>query len=234
MAIGYARVSTAAQDLAGQIERLKAAGCDPIYSEHASGAYRRRRPELMKAISRLGPGDVFMVVRMSRFARSSADAMTLIGEILDRGAHFRSLDEPWADTTTPAGRLIATIFIGFAEFDREQILERTAEGRAAARAQGVRMGRPPTLNGRQRRYARQAREQIPPVPFSVIASVLKTSVRTVKRAVAEPPDPAGASDAGEQIDIEQRIAAVEHAPACAVWTSGLGNPVRCTCGRESP
>ena len=149
---GYGRVSTDGQTLAAQDAALRAAGCAKVFSEKASGA-KTDRAELRKAISRLGEGDVLMVTRLDRLARSTRDLLNTLDEITKRGAGFKSLADSWADTTTPHGRLMLTVLGGLAEFERELIKARTGEGRARAKAAGVHMGRPSKLTPHQRREA---------------------------------------------------------------------------------
>jgi DNA invertase Pin-like site-specific DNA recombinase len=111
------------------------------------------RAELRKLVSRLGEGDVLMVTRLDRLARSTRDLLNVLDELARRGAGFKSLADAWADTTTPHGRLMLTVLGGLAEFERELIRARTGEGCARAKAQGVHMGRPPKLTPHQRREA---------------------------------------------------------------------------------
>jgi DNA invertase Pin-like site-specific DNA recombinase len=147
---GYARVSTNGQELGAQVAELQAAGCGNIYKEKASGA-KTDRPELARLIRRLDEGDVLVVVRLDRLARSTRDLLNILDEIGKRGAGFRSLKDTWADTTTPHGRLMLTVLGGLAEFERELIRARTGEGRKRAKARGVRFGRPHKLTAHQRR-----------------------------------------------------------------------------------
>jgi DNA invertase Pin-like site-specific DNA recombinase len=149
---GYARVSTNGQDLAGQIAELGAAGCTKVYQEKASGA-KTNRPELAKLLGRLDAGDVLMVTRLDRLARSTRDLLNVLDAVAKQGAGFRSLKDAWADTTTPHGRLMLTVLGGLAEFERELIRARTGEGRKRAKERGVRFGRPRKLNPHQRREA---------------------------------------------------------------------------------
>jgi DNA invertase Pin-like site-specific DNA recombinase len=152
MIIGYARVSTREQDLSGQVAELTAAGCAKVFKEKASGA-RGDRAELQKVVGRLQPGDVLIVTRVDRLARSTRDLLNVMASVTERGAGFRSLRDTWADTTTPHGRLMLTVLGGLAEFERELIRARTGEGRERAKAQGVRFGRPAKLTPHQRREA---------------------------------------------------------------------------------
>jgi DNA invertase Pin-like site-specific DNA recombinase len=150
--IGYARVSTKDQNFDGQIAELKAAGCTRIFREKVSGAKSDRR-ELAKAMRELDAGDVLIVTRLDRLARSSRDLLNVLHSISKQGAGFKSLKDTWADTTTPHGRLMLTILGGLAEFERELIRERTGEGRKRAMANGVKFGRPAKLTPHQRREA---------------------------------------------------------------------------------
>lgn len=152
--LGYARVSTRDQDLAAQDAELHAAGCAKVFKEKASGA-KTDRPELAKLIRRLEPGDVLVVTRLDRLARSTRDLLNVLDAIAQQGAGFRSLKDTWADTTTPHGRLMVTILGGLAEFERELIRARTGEGRDRAKARGVKFGRPRKMTLHQRQEALQ-------------------------------------------------------------------------------
>jgi DNA invertase Pin-like site-specific DNA recombinase len=149
---GYARVSTRDQDLAGQVAELTAGGCAKVYREKVSGA-KTDRAELTKVIGRLESGDVLVVTRLDRLARSTRDLLNVIDAVSKRGAGFRSLKDAWADTTSPHGRLMLTVLGGLAEFERELIRARTGEGRKRAQDRGVRFGRPRKLTPHQRQEA---------------------------------------------------------------------------------
>jgi DNA invertase Pin-like site-specific DNA recombinase len=146
---GYARVSSTGQSLDAQLAELKAANCERVFQEKVSGK-NRDRPQLERALEALGEGDVLIITRLDRLARSSRDLLNIVKQITDAGATFRSLKDHWADTTTAQGRLILTVLGGLAEFERELIAERTGEGRARAMAQGVVFGRKPKLTHHQR------------------------------------------------------------------------------------
>jgi DNA invertase Pin-like site-specific DNA recombinase len=150
---GYARVSTGGQSLSGQEVTLREAGAAKVFSEKLSGASASNRPALARALSSLAQGDVLIVTRLDRLARSTRDLLNVMDAISQSKAGFRSLADAWADTTTPHGRLMLTVLGGLAEFERELIKARTGEGRQRARARGVHMGRPPALNPHQRREA---------------------------------------------------------------------------------
>ena len=149
---GYARVSSQDQDLSAQEAELRAAGAAKVYREKVSGA-KTDRAELMKVIRRLEPGDVLLVTRLDRLARSTRDLLNMLATISERGASFRSLRDTWADTTNAHGRLIITVLAGLAEFERELIRTRCGEGIVRAKDRGVRFGRPPKLTPHQRKEA---------------------------------------------------------------------------------
>ena len=144
MLIGYARVSTDDQNLTLQRGALKEAGCRRTFDEKVSGA-KRDRPELARMLDQIRDDDVVVVTRLDRLARSTKDLLDIAETLNDAGAGLRSLAEPWADTTSPAGRMVLTVFAGIAEFERALIYQRTSTGRVAAKARGVRFGRPPKL-----------------------------------------------------------------------------------------
>jgi len=152
---GYARVSTDGQTLDAQLEALKAAGCEKVFREKVSGAHADRA-QLSRLLTTIDRGDVLIVSRLDRLARSTRDLLNIVGGVAERGASFRSLADSWADTTTPHGRLMLTVLDGLAEFERDLIRSRTGEGRIRAKARGVHMGRPPKLTPHQRSEALQA------------------------------------------------------------------------------
>jgi DNA invertase Pin-like site-specific DNA recombinase len=150
MKIGYARVSTTDQHLALQIEQLKRAGCRQIFEEKISGA-KKDRPELEKLLSHIRQDDILVVCKLDRLARSTHHLLDIIERLRQKGSSFCSLGEPWADTTTHAGKMIMTVFAGIAEFERDLIRERTSIGRKAAQGRGVKFGRPSKLSPEQKR-----------------------------------------------------------------------------------
>jgi DNA invertase Pin-like site-specific DNA recombinase len=187
---GYARVSTRDQDLAGQVAELQAAGCGNIFKEKASGA-RTDRPELAKVIRRLGAGDVLVVTRLDRLARSTRDLLNILDAIAKAGAGFKSLKDVWADTTTPHGRLMLTVLGGLAEFERELIRARTDDGRKRAQARGVRFGRPKVLTPHQRQEVVQRLSD--GAVQADLARSYGVSQATISRLAAPSPFEAGAA-----------------------------------------
>jgi len=176
--IGYARVSTDGQTLEGQVAALKAAGCERIFKEKMSGMRGDRR-ELQRFISTLQEGDLGLVTRLDRLARSTRDLLNILAAIADRSAGFRSLGDAWADTSTSHGRLMLTILGGLAEFERDLIRTRTGEGRARAVARGVRLGRKPKMTPHQRQEALRRREA--GEPLTEIARTYNVSHSTISR-----------------------------------------------------
>jgi DNA invertase Pin-like site-specific DNA recombinase len=140
MQVGYARVSTVEQNTDLQVEALKAAGCQRIFTETASGA-QRDRPELLKAVEFLREGDTLVVWKLDRLARSLKQLIETVEDMGQRQIGFRSLTES-VDTTTPGGRLIFHVFGALAEFERGIIRERTMAGLETARKMGRVGGRP--------------------------------------------------------------------------------------------
>jgi len=154
---GYARVSTEGQTLAAQEADLHEAGAAKVFKEKISGA-ANHRAQLHRLLKTIDAGDIVIVTRLDRLARSTRDLLNILDKIAKAGATFKSLGDAWADTTTPHGRLMLTVLGGLAEFERELIRARTSEGRARARERGVHMGRPLKLNRHQRGEALARRE----------------------------------------------------------------------------
>src|SRR3954451_5092599 len=152
MKLGYARVSTEDQRLDLQRARLKEAGCGRVFEEKISGA-ARQRPALERLLQELRADDILVVSRLDRLARSTAELLRIAEVIREKDAGLQSLEEPWADTTTPAGRMVLTMFAGVAEFERALIRHRTDEGRQAAKRRGVSFGRPQKLRPDQKTLA---------------------------------------------------------------------------------
>jgi DNA invertase Pin-like site-specific DNA recombinase len=151
---GYARVSSVDQTLAAQQSELTAAGCFKVFAEKVSGA-KSDRVELTKLLKRIEAEDLLIVTRLDRLARSTRDLLNILDVISRKGAKFKSLKDPWADTSTPHGELMVTILGGLATFERHLIKARTTEGVKRAKDRGVRFGRPHNLNHYQRREAQQ-------------------------------------------------------------------------------
>ena len=180
MLIGYARVSTDDQDLSLQRSALKAAGCTRTFEEKISGA-KRNRPELIRMLDQVRSGDVIVVSRLDRLARSTRDLLEIAEQLKSAEAGLRSLHEPWADTTSPAGRMVLTVFAGIAEFERELIHERTSTGRTAAKSRGVRFGRPSKLTSDQIALARRLIGEGASVPE--VSRLLKVHRTTLYRTL---------------------------------------------------
>src|ERR1700688_1929721 len=128
---GYARVSTDGQSVDAQVKQLRAAGAEKVWRETASGA-KTDRAQLRRMLDQLGAGDVLMVTRLDRLARSTRDLLNIMATIAEKRGGFRSLRDTQADTTAEHRRLMLTVLGGLAEFERELIRPRTSEGRARA------------------------------------------------------------------------------------------------------
>ena len=141
MIYGYARVSTDGQSVDTQIDALTAAGAVKVFREVASGA-KTDRAQLRRLLDQLTAGDVVLVTRLDRLARSTLDLLHTLRTVADKGAGFRSLADTWADTTTPHGRLMLTVLGGLAEFERELIRVRTGREGPEPRLRGKVWGGP--------------------------------------------------------------------------------------------
>lgn len=180
MILGYARISTRDQNLDGQRDALAAAGAELTFADTITGS-ARVRPELDRLLSELRSGDVVVVTKYDRLARSLKDLLEIVDLIQARGAGFRSLGED-IDTTNPAGRLVFHVFASIAQFERERIVERTKEGLEAARKRGRVGGRPPALSTAQKAEVKRMRdEERRPIPE--IADLFKVSAKTVRRVI---------------------------------------------------
>jgi DNA invertase Pin-like site-specific DNA recombinase len=201
MKLGYARVSTDDQSLDVQVTQLRAASCEYIFREKASGK-TSDRPELHAVLESIatgqhpngfewlsvqhrprngeprGTGLTLVVTKLDRLARSTRDLLEIVDQLNKAGAGLVSLGEPWADTTSPAGRMVMTVLAGVAEFERERILERTSEGRAHAKKNGVRFGRPQSLSKEQQRAALK---MLKDAPVREVARVFKVCPKTIRR-----------------------------------------------------
>jgi DNA invertase Pin-like site-specific DNA recombinase len=157
MKYGYARASPGgkSESVDAQARQLTKAGCRKVFRDvHVSGAKTDRG----RVIETLEPGDLLMVTRLDRLARSTRDLLNTLAAITERKAGFRSLGDAWADTTTSHGRLMLTVLDGLAEFERDLIRTRTGEGRERAKARGVKLGRKPKLTVHQRQEAIKRRD----------------------------------------------------------------------------
>src|SRR5580704_14288286 len=151
MRYGYARVSTSKQDCANQVDTLKAAGCNLIFTEKVSGKSTNGRTEFSRLMRALKSGDTVVVTKLDRLARSSRDLHNILHDLEEGACGFVSLGETWCDTTTDVGKLVLTIMGGIAEFERKLIQARCEEGITKAREMGKKFGRPSALDAGQRR-----------------------------------------------------------------------------------
>jgi DNA invertase Pin-like site-specific DNA recombinase len=181
MIYGYARVSTDAQDLGNQVAQLKAADCEKIYREKISGA-TAERPQLKKLMAKLNAGDVVVIPAVDRLSRDTTDLLVIARDMQRAGAGLRSLAEPVVDTTSDFAELVLAMLGVAAKLERRRIMERTARGRADAKAKGVKFGRRPTLTPHQQR---EARERVAAgEPQRSVARSFNVSQATISRLAA--------------------------------------------------
>jgi DNA invertase Pin-like site-specific DNA recombinase len=182
MIYGYARVSTDGQSVDAQVKQLREAGAEKVFRETASGA-KSDRAQLRRVLAELDRGDVLLVTRLDRLARSTRDLLNTVSDIAAKKAGFRSLGDTWADTTTAHGRLMLAVLGGLAEFERDLIRARTGEGRERAKAQGVKMGPKFKLTAHQQREAIKRRDT-KGEPVREIARTFNVSHSTISRLKA--------------------------------------------------
>lgn len=181
MKFGYARVSGLGQELSEQVAQLEAAGCNVVYEEKYTGT-TADRPEFQAVLSVLESGDTLVVTKLDRFARTATDAITLIRELMARGVAVHILNMGVVEDTT-TGRLLLTILSGFAEFERDMIVERLAEGKEAARRAGtLREGRPKKYTKEQRDHAMKLLETC---SYTEVERMTGISKATLTRYVRE-------------------------------------------------
>ena len=154
--LGYARVNTYGQTLDAQLEQLRAKGCAGVCCEKIGCAQAGRR-KLLRRLKDLAAGDLMMAGRIDRLARSILDQFAIVRRVLDAGGQFRSLAEPWADTSTSTGRLMIAVLGVLADVERNLIRTRTAKNRSRAKARGQHMGHHPALTRQQQAEVRQSR-----------------------------------------------------------------------------
>lgn len=174
---GYARVSTAAQDLEAQLQALKAEGCTEIYSEHFTGT-KTDRPVFTELLAKLSEGDTLVVTKLDRIARSATQGSELVRDLIDRGIRVNILNMGVMDNR-PASKLIRTIFFAFAEFERDMIVERTQEGKAIAKQrEGFKEGRPEKFD---KEHMKSAMQMLETESYKVVSRKTGISVPTLAR-----------------------------------------------------
>lgn len=181
--IGYARISTDEQNLALQLDALKASGCGRIFCDEGASGALSNRPALKDALAALRPGDVLVTWRLDRLGRSLAFLIETMSGLSRRGIGFLSLMEA-IDTTTPGGTLIFHVMGALAEFERALISERTKAGMRSARARGRALGRPVKLNSDQIHLARHALDK--GETLAGVAEGLGVAPLTLSRALRRP------------------------------------------------
>lgn len=180
--IGYARVSTLDQNPDLQLDALRSAGCEPIFTDQASGSLAAR-PGLTRCLEHLRPGDTLVVWKLDRLGRSLKHLVDTVSDLKERGIGFRSLQDA-IDTTTASGRLVFHVFCAIAEFERDLNHDRTRAGLEAARARGRIGGRPKKLNPKKLATARKLKAS-GEMTMQEIADALSVSRGTLYRYLSE-------------------------------------------------
>lgn len=179
MLIGYARVSTIQQNLERQLDALKIAGCEKIYSEKVSGKSMKDRPELDKAINAMQPEDVLVVAEWDRATRSMMDGIAIMQNVHKRGGFIKVLDKKDFDLTTATGRGLMALLSSIAEDERVRIVRRAEDGRKQARKNGVKFGRKDKLSPEQKNMVKQLRAEGKSTRY--IGKAFNVSIATVSR-----------------------------------------------------
>lgn len=182
MLVGYARVSTTDQDLSIQLAALSGAGCEKVFAEKKTGT-NTQRDELQAAMEFVREGDVLLVTRLDRFARSAHDLHSLVHSLTNKGVGFRCTEQAGVDTTTSSGKLMLSMLAAVAEFETSIRKERQMEGIAAAKAKGVYKGRKRVVDADEVRRRINAGEKP-----SAVAVTLGISRMSVYRALDTNPD----------------------------------------------
>ena len=198
MNYGYARVSTADQNPALQLDALNHAGCERIFTDEGVSGGAIKRPALDKALAALKSGDVLIVWKLDRLGRSLSHLIQITKRLGDDGIGFRSLSEA-IDTTSASGRLLFHIMGALAEFERSLITERTRAGMAAAKQRGTKVGRKPKLTPDQIEHAKKLIDAGESPRH--VAKSMSVSTATLYRAI-----PAGASNRNTR-DLFSEVAA---------------------------
>jgi len=186
MILGYARVSTSEQDTALQLDALIRSGADFVHQEKRAGA-GVYRPEMERLLDRLRPGDVVLVYKLDRLARSLADLLKILARIEGSGATFKSLTET-IDTSSPAGRMMMQLLGAFAEFERGMIRERSIAGQLAAKDRGVAFGRSRAMSASEERECVR-KWQSGTFSKTQLARIYGCHISSIKRAILRVENP---------------------------------------------
>lgn len=180
MKYGYARVSTLNQDLEAQIQALEKEGCDKIYTDKFTGT-KTDRPRFNILLKELRKGDTLVVTKLDRFARTTADGINTVKELFEKGVKVHVLNMGLIEDT-PTGRLILSVMLAFAEFERDMIVERTQEGKAIAKQKDdFREGRPNKYSKKQIEHALQLLESNSYKQVESMTGISKSTLIRAKR-----------------------------------------------------
>ena len=183
MKYGYARVSTQAQNLESQVEELKKEGCEVVYQEKFTGKQQKDfvRPVFNELLGKLEKGDTLVVTKLDRFARSAKDALNIIDDLKERGIRVHILNMGIVENT-PTGNLLFTVMSGFAQFERDMIVERTQSGKAIAKQrEDFKEGRPKKYTKKQLEHALSLLESHSYKEVEAITGISKSTLIRAKR-----------------------------------------------------
>lgn len=178
--IGYARVSTTGQSLDIQIEKLKAVGCEKIFTEKQSGGSKTKREALSQALDYVREGDIFIITKLDRLARSVSDLSTIAKTLEKKNVNFEVLDQS-INTATPTGRLLYNVLGAIGEFEKDLINERVSEGLEKAKKRGVKLGRKSSLTEKQKEELQEEFKQTNSEERAKLAEKYRISVPTMYR-----------------------------------------------------
>jgi DNA invertase Pin-like site-specific DNA recombinase len=182
MNVGYARVSTSSQNLENQIDQLKEAGCEKIFSEKKSGKNKADRKQFNIMMDFVREGDILFITKLDRLARSVIDLQNIAKSLEDKNVDLKVIQQN-IDTTTPAGRLLFTMLGAIAEFERDLINERVKEGIEAAKKKGVQFGRKAILNAKEKNFIYKEHEKGKSVAW--LSKFLHVARNTIYRAIKD-------------------------------------------------
>ena len=215
MQIGYARVSMSEQNIDGQVEALRDAGCEKVFADHGVGGGSIRRPELDRLAEQLRPGDVVVVQALDRLARNLRFLLEILDTLKNRGVGIKSLREPLIDTTTASGELVLQIFGVIAQFERQRIRERIHAGLAHAKKNGKVLGRPRVID--DEKAAAIARLRWQGTSIAELGRTLGVTPPTIRKYLASQeacaesaeklrrPRESTVAELSSQIEVEHRI-----------------------------
>lgn len=185
MKIFYARVSSLDQNIDVQVAESKRVAADRVYQEKRSGKNTEDRPEFLKMMEALRPGDTVIVYSIDRFGRNIVDILSNVKKLHQQGIKFQSIMEPAIDTTTEFGELVLAVFAAIADYQRKYILRRSREGIEEAKRQGKHLGRAPKLDKHQKKMIKVLYKNGKGESVLSLSKMYNVSKMTISRALKE-------------------------------------------------